>query len=120
MDTYKLVCVYVCLCVCVCVCVHVCVCVCAKLCPTLCNPMDYSLPDSCPCNFPGKNTGAGCHFCPQGIFPVQGLNSCRFHLLHWQVGPLPAEPPGKLYKLTFHIYVCHMYFLSVISLLLEK
>ena len=27
-----------------------------------CNPMDFSLPDSCPWIFPGKNTGVGCHF----------------------------------------------------------
>ena len=27
----------------------------------------------CPWNFPGKNTGAGCHFLLQGIFPTQGL-----------------------------------------------
>ena len=32
---------------------------------------------------PGKNTGVGCHFLLQGIFPAQGLNS---DLLHWQVG----------------------------------
>ena len=24
----------------------------------------------CPWNFPGKNTGVGCHFLLQGIFPV--------------------------------------------------
>ena len=33
--------------------------------------------------FPGKNTGVGCHFLLQGIFPAQGLNP---HLLHWQAG----------------------------------
>ena len=32
----------------------------------------------CPRNFPGKNTGVGCHFLLQGIFPTQGLNP---HLL---------------------------------------
>ena len=26
--------------------------------------------------FPGKNTGVGCHFLLQGIFPTQGLNLC--------------------------------------------
>ena len=35
----------------------------------------------CPWNFPGKNTGVGCHFLLQGIFPMQGSN---LHLLHWQ------------------------------------
>ena len=28
----------------------------------------------CPWNFPGKNTGVGCHFLLQGIFLTQGLN----------------------------------------------
>ena len=27
----------------------------------------------CPRDFPGKNTGAGCHFLLQGIFPSLGL-----------------------------------------------
>ena len=41
-----------------------------------------------------KNTGVGCHFLLQGIFPTQGLNSCLSHLLHWQSGSLPLAPPG--------------------------
>ena len=36
----------------------------------------------CPWYFPGKNTGVGCHFLLQGIFPPQGSN---LSLLHWQV-----------------------------------
>ena len=28
----------------------------------------------CPWDFPGKNTGLGCHFLLQGIFPAQGSN----------------------------------------------
>ena len=28
----------------------------------------------CPWDFPGKNTGVGCHFLLQGIFPTQGSN----------------------------------------------
>ena len=31
--------------------------------------------------FPGKNTGVGCHFLLQGIFLTQGSN---LSLLHWQ------------------------------------
>ena len=31
----------------------------AQSCPTLCDPMDCSLPGSCPWNFPGKNTEVG-------------------------------------------------------------
>ena len=41
----------------------------------------------CPWNFPGKNTGVGCHFLPQGIFLTQGSNPylqhCRWILHHW-------------------------------------
>ena len=32
-----------------------------------------------PMGFPGKNTGAGCHFLLQGIFPAQELNPCLLH-----------------------------------------
>ena len=43
-------------------------------CPTLCDPMDCSLPDSSVHgNFPGKNTGVGCHALLQGI-STQGSN----------------------------------------------
>ena len=37
----------------------------------VCDLTNCSLPRS---SFPGKNTGAGCHFLPQGIFPTQRLN----------------------------------------------
>ena len=47
----------------------------------------------CPWDSPGKDTGVGCDALLQGIFLTQGLNLC---LLHWQVGPLPLAPPGKL------------------------
>ena len=35
----------------------------------------------CSQDFPGKNTGMGCHFLLQGIFLIQGLSPS---LLHWQ------------------------------------
>ena len=44
----------------------------------------------CPWNFPGKNTGVGCRFLLQGIFPIQGLN-----LPALQADPLVFAPPGK-------------------------
>ena len=34
-------------------------------------------------DFQGKNTGVGCHFLLQGIFPTQGLNPHLLGLLHW-------------------------------------
>ena len=36
----------------------------------------------CPWDFPGKNTGVGCHFLLQGIFPTQELN-LRLLLGRW-------------------------------------
>ena len=46
-------------------------------------PMDDSPPDSsCPWNFPGKNTGVGCHFLLQGIFLTQGSNLHLLYILH--------------------------------------
>ena len=47
----------------------------AQSCPTLCDIMGYSLPgSSVHGDSSGKNTGVGCHFLLQGIFPTQGLN----------------------------------------------
>ena len=41
----------------------------------------------CPWDLPGKNTGVGCHFLLQGIFPTQGVNPgllyCRQILYQW-------------------------------------
>ena len=48
------------------------VCVCS-LCPTLCHLMDCSPPGFCPWNFPGKNTGVGCHFLLQENLPSPGI-----------------------------------------------
>ena len=46
----------------------------------LCDPTGSSLPGSTVHGIiPGKNTGVGCHFLLQGIFPTQGSN---LRLLH--------------------------------------
>ena len=43
----------------------------AQSCPALCDPMNYRPPRLlCPWNFPGKNSGVGCHSLLQGIFPT--------------------------------------------------
>ena len=47
----------------------------------------------CPWDFPGKNTGVGCHFLLQGIFPAQGSIPHSLHLLHQQVDSLPLGHP---------------------------
>ena len=64
-------------------------CVLTQLCPTL---WSYGLQPArllCPGDFPGKNSGMGCHFLLQRIFPTQGLNpglpNCKqilYHLSH--------------------------------------
>ena len=42
---------------------------------TDCDSMDCSPPDFRPWNFPGENTGVGCHSLFQGIFPTQGWDT---------------------------------------------
>ena len=43
---------------------------------------------------PGKNTGVGCHFLLQGIFPTQGLNLYLLHVWYWQTNFLPLSLLG--------------------------
>ena len=50
----------------------------------------------CLWNFPGKNTGVGCHFLLQGILPILGSNLYLLHFLHWQVSALPLYCLGSL------------------------
>ena len=81
-----------------------CVCVCAKSlesCPILCNPARLL----CPWESPGKNTGVGCHFLLQGIFPTQGLNPGLLHVLHGHLGSLPLVPLGKPLSHVRHIHI---------------
>ena len=46
----------------------------------------------CPWDYPGKNTGMGCHFLLQGIFPTQGLNRS---ILQRQVISLSSSHVGS-------------------------
>ena len=48
-----------------------------------------------PWNFPGKNTGVGCHFLLQGLFLTQGLSPRLLCLLRWQADSLRSELPGQ-------------------------
>ena len=41
-----------------------------------------------------QNTGIGCDFLLQGIFPTQGSNLSLLYLLLWQVGSLSLVPLG--------------------------
>ena len=79
-------------------CVCVCVCVCVEgVSPSVCAQSfsRFQLFEA-PWNFPNKNTGMGCHFLLQGIFPTQGLNPHLFCLLHWQADSLATLMLGKI------------------------
>ena len=54
----------------------------------------HHVPMESPWDFPGKNTGVGCHFLLQGIFPTQRSNTRLPH----RSGFFPAEPPGRVKK----------------------
>ena len=52
----------------------------AQLCLTLLQTYGlYPTRLLCPWDSPGKNTGVGCHFLLQGIFPTQGLSPGLLH-----------------------------------------
>ena len=48
-----------------------------------------------PWDFPGENTGVGCHFLLQGIFPTQGSNPVSPVSPALAVRFFTPEPPGK-------------------------
>ena len=54
----------------------------------------------CPWNLPGKNTGMGCAFLLQGIFPILGLNlgvpHCTQFLYHLSHQGIPASGSGSV------------------------
>ena len=66
------------------------------ICVLSCSVMPYSLwPHGlqparlhCPWDYPGKNSGVGCHFLLQRTFPTQGRSLHPLCLLHWQADPL--------------------------------
>ena len=71
-------------------------CLVTKSCLTLCSSMDCSPPgSSVHWDSLDKNTGVGCHFLVQGIFPTLGSNLSLLHLLHWQADSLPLSHLGS-------------------------
>ena len=96
---------------CMCSCVCVCVCVCLLSCVWLF--VTHGLSPArlfCPWDSPDKNTGAGCRFLLQGIFPTQRLNLC---LLHWQAHSLWLVQCGKpnlgIKSLKWLVQTLHLY-----------
>ena len=64
-----------------------------QLYPTLWNPHGlYPTRLLCPWDFPGKNTGMGCCFLLQRIFPTQRW---KLQVLHWQADSLPQDHLGS-------------------------
>ena len=73
-----------------------CVCVCTRApsCLTLCGPKDRSLARLlCPRNFPGKNTGVGCHFLLQ-CMKVKSQSEVTQSCLTLS-DPMDGSPPGS-------------------------
>ena len=71
-------------------------CLIPKSCPTLCDSHGlWRTRLLCPWNFPGQNTGVGCYFLLQGIFPHQGWNPHlllhRWILYHWATWEAPQK-----------------------------
>ena len=66
----------------------------------------------CLWDFPGKNTGVGCHLLLQRIFPPQGLNLCLSRLLNWQFfTTLPTSHLGSPFHQLRMSFTHHAYFL---------
>ena len=79
-------------------CVRVCLCVCVCVFSVMsnCNPMDCSPPGSSVHGiFQVKNTGVGCHFLLQEVFPTKGSNQCLLCLLDLQLGLFNTKSLGE-------------------------
>ena len=81
-------------------CTHVYACSVSQSCPMLCDPWTVARQAPCPWDSPGKNTGVGCHFFLQSIFPTPGSNPDLLCLLRWQAESLPL--PSR--KATYILY----------------
>ena len=81
----------------------------------LCNSMNCSPSSFFVHNFPGKNTGAGCHFLLQGIFLTQGSNSHLLCLLHWQADFLPLHHLGSISMIDYLFLLCSIHCTSLVA-----
>ena len=71
----------------------------------------------CPWNFPGKNTGVGCHFLLQRIFPAQGSNLCFLHyrwiLYHWATWEAQCS---QVFYCYYYLSFSYLYFWICITI----
>ena len=86
-DTFSLLCPPACVILLCCCCCSV-----VQACLTLASHGLYPTRLFWPWDFPGRNTGVGCHSLLQGIFLTPDSNSC---LQHWQADSFTSEPLGK-------------------------
>ena len=98
-------------------CIYVCVCVC--MCVSRSVMSDSLQPHRlwptrllCLWDSPGKNTGVGCHFLLQGIFPTQGSNPVLLH--HRQV--LYCLSYREVLYIYIYIYI-YIYVMGIDSLI---
>ena len=66
--------------------------VCTHSCLTLCDPWTVACQIPLSVGFSRQRQRSGLPFPSPGDLPDRGLNPSLLHLLHWQVGSLPAEP----------------------------
>ena len=66
------------------------------MCDSFATPCTVAYQAPRPWNSPGKNTGVGCRFLLQRIFPTQGSNLCFPHLVNGIAGSLPLSHLGRL------------------------
>ena len=80
-------------------------CLVAKFCLTLLQPRGLQpIRPLHPWDSPGKNTGVGCQFLLQGVFPTQGSNPCLLHPLHQQAGSLPLSHEGNPFNVLPYLF----------------
>ena len=68
-----------------------------------------------PWGLPCKNTGVGCHFLLQGLFPAQGLNPCLLHgrqILYHSATRETLNLPEQLTKLRKPFYLLDYQFIA--------
>ena len=65
----------------------------AQSCPTVCTPWTEANQA-----FPDKNTGVGCPFLLQRIFPPRGSNPHLLHRLHWQADFFTTWANGEAHE----------------------
>ena len=70
----------------------------------------------CPWDFPGKDTGVGCHFLLQGLFPTQGLNLGLLQFKHklYDLSNSGSPVAGwqwsllKQYSVSYRLSICSL------------